>query len=171
MRSRLLLACVVVPLTLSGCSHPGAATRLATAAGLASPVSPELGMPDVPVDSSLTPISRSAPAKAASAALNLCVREGEMDLVSGMAELPASEVHRFMLTNGKEPELQGDTPVFAVQFKGPVPERYGTMIDPLCVVFEDGTRFYYMPYGLEGQPSKAPPDFKAATSALPPFSP
>ena len=167
---RLLLAFTAVSVGLTACTTTGAARTDGTPVS-SSAISAELGMPNVPVDTSLEPISRSTPSQAAAAALALCVREGEIHLVSGMAQLPAREVHRFMLTNGKEPELQDDALVFAVQFKGAIPERYGAMIDPLCVVFEDGTRFYYMPYGTQEKPSKVPSDFTAATVALPPLAP
>lgn len=92
------------------------------------------------------------------------------DLVAGMAQLPARDVRRFMLTNGNEPELQTDALVWAIQYDGVIPGRRGDTIDPLCVLVGAET-YIYAPYGVEGQPFSPPPDFTGPAAALPPLEP
>ena len=183
---RRALVVMLAALTIEACSaSPGVASGPAEPA-TARPAQPALGMPDVPVDPTLKAVSRTNPPADAKEALNLCVREGELDNVVGMAQLPARDVHRFSLTNGKEPELQTDTLVWAIQFKGTFFSRGGAdVIDPLCVVIDltaahggyvagtssIGTAIHYVPYGRVGETFTPPKDFVPAVAALPPLAP
>jgi hypothetical protein len=127
----------------------------------------------LPVDPALTPVSRSNPGPEAKAALELCVRPDELALVVGMALLPsAREVGRYMLSNGKEPELQDDAPVWLVQLEGPVTYRFGTVFHPTCMV-KKGEPTLFMAYGgsQDGATWTPPVDFTPATRALPPLAP
>ncbi len=129
------------------------------------------GMPDVPVDPTLDAVSKSAPSNDAAKAMGLCLREGELDQVTGMAELPARDVHRFTLTNGKEPELQKESLAWAIQLKGHFWTRRGDeVIDPLCVVV-DGIPLHYAPYGHVGERFVPPSDFLPPEAALPSLAP
>ncbi len=160
-----LAACAVNPPT------PEASVR-ASAAVVTTDVplvTPRTGFRGLPVDTTLTPVSLGNPPNDAERAMALCVR-GLEDRVAGMAKLPAREVHRFMLTNGNEPELQTDAAVWAVQYEGAIPGRRGNPIDALCVAV--GTdRYLYAPYGVADAPFSAPPDFVPPTAALPPIDP
>jgi hypothetical protein len=148
---------------------PSASPSAAPAIGPAS-ATPPTGFPGLPIDPALAAVSLSNPPAGAAEALDLCVSPGVEDEVAGMAQLPASEVHRFTLTNGKEPELQTDSLVWAIQLEGLIPSRFGRLIDPLCVVI-DGVRVTYEPYGSEGQQVVTLPGFVEPTSALPPLEP
>lgn len=137
----------------------------------AAAAEPEL--PVAPVDPDLTPVSLSHLSVAAKAAFDLCVLPDQAPAVVGMALLPsARDVRKYMLTNGNEPELQDDVPVWVVQLKGPVTYRFGTVFHPLCVV-KGGERFVFAPYGGEGRDGRwAPPDtFTPPQFALPPLAP
>ena len=83
--------------------------------------------------------------------------------------LPATELHRYTLTNGKEPELANAGLIWAIQLEGHIPMRVGTAIDPLCVVI-NGERTIYVPYGLEGEPFSNPYNFEWPQWALPPLA-
>jgi hypothetical protein len=125
-------------------------------------------LPDVPVDASLTPVSASNPSSDAKSALDRCSRPGAR--VAGMAHLKsAREVQKYTRTNGNEPELRIDMPVWVVQLEGLVNYRSGPAFNPLCVVREDGMRLIYLPYGSPGHPPM--PDFPGPEAALPPLAP
>jgi hypothetical protein len=132
------------------------------------------GFRGLPIDTSLEAVSPDDPEVAA--ALNLCVRPDQRPLIVGMARLPANEIHRFMLTNGNEPELAADELAWAIQLQGHVlistraPAGNIVVINPLCVVI-GGTPTTYAPYGQEGTPFSPPPDFVWPAVALPPLLP
>ena len=128
------------------------------------------GLPDVPVDSTLEAVSKTNPDADAAAALDQCVRPGDIDKVVGMAHIPARDVHRFTLTNGKEPELETDALVWAIQLKGGIHSSFGVMLDPLCVVLR-GEPIQFVPYGLVGEPFAVPEGFVEAVAALPSLAP
>lgn len=137
-------------------------------------------LPDVPVDTSLEAVSRTSLTASAKVALNLCVAPANLDQVVGMARLPANQVHRFTLTNGREPELQTDALVWAIQLKGLLPERASdAWIDPLCVVVQavppafplGATRYQFLPYGTLGEFFSPPRDFVWPEAALPSLAP
>jgi hypothetical protein len=148
----------------------GSAAPAALAVPSSSAVS---GLPrGLPVDPTLGPVSRSGPTPAEKAVLDACVRPSDIYAVVGMAQLPAREVHRFMLTNGNEPELGVDGLVWAVQLEGEFfSRRGGNTIDPLCVVMSNGTPYHYAPYGQVGEPFTPPADFVPPSMALPPLAP
>lgn len=176
MRRRTLIA-MAVALTIGACSRgasvgatQGSADSSDTGSVAASP-QPALGMPNVPVDTSLAAVSLSNPPVGAKEALSMCVRSEDLSKVAGMAQLPANQVHRFTLTNGNEPELQTDKLVWAIQMKGSFASRTGVgIIDPLCVVI-DGISHRYVPYGGVDGKFVPPADFVAATAALPSLAP
>lgn len=149
---------------------PAAETQAGTLQQNAVPEVPTL--PAVPVDASLVAVSRSTPSAEAEEALNLCVRPQDYAAVAGMARLAnGGEVKKYMLTNGAEPELEVDAPVWMVQLKGPIHYRWGTPFNPVCVVI-DGVPTIYVPYGSVERPdTPAPPDFVAPKLALPPMVP
>jgi hypothetical protein len=127
--------------------------------------------PGLPVDLSLTPVSRSQPGDEAAAVLARCLADGNLDAVAGMAQLPGNRVREFMLTNGKEPELQSDQLVWAVQLQGPIAAIVGPDIfDPLCVVIGD-QRLMFAPYAVADGSFTPPPDFIWPRLALPPLAP
>lgn len=140
----------------------------------ATPIAEALvtGLPiDLPIDQTLIGVSRSNPAPAAQSAMDACLRSGEIDAVIGMAQLPAREVRRFMLTNGNEPELQGEQLVWAVQLKGDISYRGRAITDPLCVVLANGRPVIFAPYGQAGERFTPPEGFIQPTVALPPLLP
>lgn len=127
-------------------------------------------LPDVPLDTNLVPVSRSNPSPEAKTALELCVRPG--DEVAGMARLAsARDVQKYMLTNGREPELQVGVPVWVVQLRGAITYPFGTVLNPVCVV-KDGDATIYLPYGSADASGWSPPsDFVGPRFALPPLAP
>ena len=171
MRSAIMVSCLLV--TLASCYSPVSpgAGPSAEPTVLSEIAAPEL--PDVPVDGALMPVSRSKPSPDAKAVLDLCLRPGEISLVVGMARLAsARDVGKYMLTGGKEPELNDDSPVWLVQLRGKVVYRSWTNFNPVCMV-KDGQVFNYAPYGgVSGGKTWYPPeDFVQPTLALPPLAP
>lgn len=158
---------------------PGASPEASSPAELASPgVIEAPALPALPVDSSLAPISRSAPGADAARVLDLCVPGGDLSLVAGAAQLSTThDVGKYLPTYGTEPELQADRPVWVVQLRGVVQYRFGVIPNPACVVI-DGTPTVYAPYGAQGRTPggpvvfvSPPPGFVPATLALPPLVP
>jgi hypothetical protein len=91
-----------------------------------------------------------------------------------MAKLAsARDVQKYMLTNGREPELQDDTPVWVVQLKGSIEYRWGTAFNPVCVVKDDGTRWIFLPYGgaTRSGPWSPLPEVVGPELALPSLAP
>jgi hypothetical protein len=172
VHTELVRVAILGAVLVAGCTAPGGVAPASGPASTASqPQAVSEGMPDVPVDSTLQAVSKSAPSGDAAKAMELCLREGELDQVTGMAQLPARDVHRFMLTNGKEPELQKESLAWAIQLKGHFWTRRGyEIIDPLCVVV-DGTPLRYAPYGHVGEKFVPPSDFLPPEAALPPLAP
>lgn len=170
---RTVVAMLGLAVVVSSCYAPGGAEAPGSSAGSdpAGLAVPDL--PEVPVDIALSAVSRSNPSVAAKAALDLCVRPGEMSLVVGMALLPsARDVGKYMLSSGRDPELQDDTPVWLVQLKGEVTYRSGTVFHPTCMV-KDGDRSIYAAYGgrQDGTTWYPPDDFVPPVLALPPLAP
>lgn len=151
-RAALVMVCVSIAIAVAGCRFSGlgaGSTALPVASSPASGQTP-VPLPAVPVDQSLVAVSRSAPNAAAKAALDLCVRPDDMPRVVGMALLAsARDVRKYMLTNGNEPELQEDVPVWMIQLEGPVRYRTWTVVHPVCVV-KGSARYIFAPYGGEG---------------------
>ena len=141
--------------------------------GSASPATTTIPQPSnatgfrgLPVDPSLTPVSLADPG--VSTALSACGWRDQWSKVAGMARLPANEVHRFMLTNGREPELQTDEQVWAIQFQGGVLARTAILVDPMCVVIR-GAPVIIAPYGNQGASFSPLPGFLWPQVALPPL--
>jgi hypothetical protein len=157
---------VVLAGLLAGCYRPAAGTDVPTGEA------PDL--PAVPVDSTLAAVSRSNPGPDAKAALDLCGASDQLELVAGMALVPrARDVGKYMPTNGKEPELQSDTPVWLIQFKGELAHAHvGTVFNPVCMVM-NGDYTPYGPYGDRSGTKAATllPGFTAPILALPTLAP
>ena len=169
---RRFLAAATAVVLLAACTRTGGGAPEATeTANPTIAATPGMGIPNVPVDPSLQPVSLSNPPPGAMAALAICVRPEDMGKVAGMAQLPANQLHRFMLTNGNEPELKTDTLVWAIQMKGLFPSRaVADIIDPLCVIV-NGIPSRYAPYGAASRPFTPPADFVGPEAALPPLEP
>jgi hypothetical protein len=171
---RGLIAFVSLAVAFAACAAPGAGQGPESRASRAAAAVAMPDLPDVPIDRTLTPVSRSNPSEEAKAALDRCVKPEEMSLVVGMARLPsARDVRRYTLTNGNEPELQDEVPVWAVQLKGEVWYRFGTVFHPLCVV-KNGEALLFAPYGGRHQDGSVwypPADFTPPILALPPLAP
>ena len=176
-------------LALAACTSPsGAAVLPPTSVGAAPPPSSVVSalpttvgsgtgevpaLPVAPVDATLIAISKSSMGPDAKSAFDLCVRPGDETSVAGMALVPsAHRVRSYMLTNGNEPELQDDSPVWVIQFHGVIAVRSGLALNPVCVV-KNGEATVFMPYGLAGDPASqmTPQGFVAPTLALPSIVP
>jgi len=165
-------------LVAAGCTMPagavaptGASAGPSSSSGAAAASGTAPDMPAAPVDSSLAPVSMSNPPADAKTALDACVRPG--DTVAGMARLAsARDAHKYMLSNGREPELQADVPVWMVQLSGVWTFRGRTAFNPVCIVI-NGEATFYAPYGtVSDGPNWSPPsDFVAPALALPPLAP
>jgi len=174
--TRILLGSVGV-VTLAACSVASSGGPSA-GAGTEPPSQAVAGTPvatgDAPVDARLESISLTHLSAEAKEALTLCVRAGETDLVSGMAQLAsAREVPRYAWFFGKPPELETDAPAWVVQFDGDVGTRSGTLHDPTCVVI-DGVRTLFGTGGatrLDGRIEPRSELAKAPELALPPLMP
>jgi hypothetical protein len=160
-----------VPSTVEDAEAP-VQTEPAATAFAATPVATTPG--DAPVDARLEPISLTHLSVEAKEALRLCVREGEIPLVSGMAELAsARDVPRYGWFFGKPPELQTDAPAWVVQFDGDVAARTATLHDPTCVVI-DGVRTLFGTGGvtsLDGRTERRSELAVAPELSLPPLMP
>lgn len=172
MRRRTLLwAAIAVAIAACG---PAPQPTLVTASVAPSPAIARTGPISPPVDDGLEPVSLTHLSAGAKEALTLCVREGEIGLVAGMAELAsARDVPRYGWFFGKPPELQTDAPAWVVQFAGDVPGRYGTDHDPTCVVI-NGVRTVFGTGGhtnLDGKRQARSDMARAPDLALPPLLP
>ncbi|HWP62151.1 MAG TPA: hypothetical protein VNO86_01625 [Candidatus Binatia bacterium] len=138
-----------------GCVAPGAGRPASSEVGGAGPDAPaslatetpprtETPAPSRPVDSSLTPVSRSNPSPEAQAAIELCGLDPTF--VSGMAKVPkARDLPKYVRLTGKEPEIQVDEPAWVITYSGRVilPRALGWADDPICVVV-DGVRTVFL---------------------------
>lgn len=157
----------------AGCGPTSGALQQPSRAQAAetSDIAPRFSHPvGLPVDPTLTPVSRSHPSEDAAAAMKLCVFGGNLDYVEGMAQLPANRVRLFALSAGREAVLQGDQLVWAIQLKGQFPAlEVPDIIDPLCVV-RDGDFTMFAPYGDVSGTFTPPPGFVWPVYALPPLT-
>ena len=171
------LVLVFIVTVASGCTAPAGAL-VSTDASSAPSNSPGAtgtwvapALPAAPVDPGLAAVSKSSPTADAKAALDACVRPG--DTAVGMARLAsARDAHKYMLSNGREPELQADVPVWMVQLSGAWTFRGRTAFNPVCIVM-NGEATFYAPYGTAADgPNWSPPsDFVAPSLALPSLAP
>lgn len=127
-----------------------------------------------PVDGRLVPVSLTRLSPDAKEALKLCVRDDEMDLVAGMAEVPsARDVPRYGWFFGNPPEFDTDAPAWVVQIDGDLVTRNGTYNDPTCVVIE-GVRSFFLTGGSTNIAGEKRPRSVLAIApefALPPVQP
>ncbi|HYK95597.1 MAG TPA: hypothetical protein VE011_07025 [Candidatus Dormibacteraeota bacterium] len=157
-RGRLNLLLVALLLGVGACQSP--------------PPSPtqQLGFRSLPVDASLVPLSRSHLAPDAEAALNLCiVPTSEGQIVGGALLASARDVAKYMPTNGNEPELQSDGPVWLFQLTGTVFTPPGAMVNPVCMV-RGSARVWYYPYDAAGNPRQVS-GIQLPSLSLPPLTP
>lgn len=100
----------------------------------------------LPVDPSLTPVSRSSPAPEAARALEACVPEERTPVpsVAGMARVPARDVPRYVAIGVVPPDLDRDDPVWVLQLRGEVtdPRAQLVLVDPACVYVDGGGGMY-----------------------------
>lgn len=167
MRRRILI--LVGALWVAGCTA-------STGASVVDTEAPQFDRPaaagSLPVDSSLTPISRSDPGPEAKAALSLCGLDGGDPRIVGAAKLPSSEaIPTYAPVKG--PEL-GRTaePAWLFQLKGDYVGRRFTYVDPTCAVI-DGDPYMYVSNGkrVDGKQIPVPPVENPPTMALPPMVP
>lgn len=172
MTVRPLVALVAILLAACGAPSGSTASSAASSTPSAATAAGAPLLPEVPVDTTLTPVSRSAPSPEAKAAMDLCLRAGELAAVAGMARLAsARDVKNYMLTNGNEPELQADVPVWVIQIKGIWNYRRWDAFNPVCVV-KNGVSMMFAPYGEPELPDwTPPPDFVGPRLALPSLAP
>lgn len=128
---------------------------------------PGLGFRSLPIDTSLATLSRSHLSPETQAALNLCVPPSSEGRIVGGALLPsAHDVAKYMPTNGNEPELQADRPVWLFQLSGAFTVRF-SMVDPLCMV-RGSEPVWFAPYDVNGNPVPFG-GMRLPTLALPPI--
>jgi hypothetical protein len=149
------------------CVILAAASLLAACTGRTESAGPPLGFRSLPVDTTLTALSQSHLSPEAQAALNACVRPSSADRIVGGALVPsAHDVGKYMPTNGNEPELQGDGPVWLFQLSGVFTIRFN-MVDPVCMV-RGSQPVWFAPYDAHGNPVTFG-GMKLPTLALPPI--
>lgn len=143
------------------------------------PVSaPTAVTPSLPVDTTIQPESLTHPSAMAAQALSQCnAAQFGLDRIAAMGLVPtARQVSSYAPLTGREPELQGATPAFVIQFRGPIPQvKYNgeTWIDPICVVVDGDSGFYatgsrILLSGIEVTPDPVP---TKPTLSLPPPAP
>jgi hypothetical protein len=125
----------------------------------------------LPVDPSITPISRSNPGADAKAALDLC--GWRIDQVAAMGLVPsARDVYKYTPLRANDPERQTDHPAWVVEFAGDWSFRGWVAHQPTCAVI-DGVPFVYGNHGVEtarGTSGPTQPD-QPPTLSLPPLAP
>lgn len=174
---RRMLVGLLVSITTAACGGAGTSVPGAAPSGhAATPVA-------LPVDSSLTPVSRSSPSSQAARAFDLCgvadLRDSaasapssaiaDFSQVAGMALVPsARDVGKYMPTYGSEAELKTDQPAWVIQFTGSIPTRQGPRSNLTCVVIGD----FPIVYSAFGDGTSTPaPGVRQPTFALPSLQP
>lgn len=174
MAMKLRLGVVLLAASmLLGCSSSAASPTAQTASdSVTSSQPPSSGTGDLPVDTSLKPVSRSRPAADAKAAVEACWPLDDPNIGGAALIRSANEAGRYAPFVGTEPELQSDDPIWLVQYRGEYELRGVVMIDPTCAVVE-GTPVLFLTHGarqgdkvVEAPPPKSPPSM-----ALPPLDP
>ncbi|HEX5465129.1 MAG TPA: hypothetical protein VFW92_00490 [Candidatus Limnocylindrales bacterium] len=132
----------------------------------------------LPIDPTITPVSRSHPGSVAQEVLDAChVDQIGLDRVAGMGLIAhASDAFHYAPFTGQEPELRGSEPVWLVVFSGqiPMPMEWETWIDPTCVDASGEAGFFATGAVIEtstGQELPAPAVSQPPDRALPPLAP
>src|SRR4051812_39091861 len=133
--------------TTTGSAATTPSSSVATASAVASstttataPASVGASSSSLPVDPSITPISRSHPTPEAAEAFSLCnVNDATigMDKVAAAGQIPhARDLPAYVPFSPQEPEIQTDSPAFVIEIRGDVlfPLSGWTGINPTCVV-------------------------------------
>lgn len=176
---RGIAAAAIVALGVASCYAPAGAdkpegvTDRGTTAGRSGVTGDVPVLPDVPVDLALQAISRAGMNQDAAAAWELCVAGQDEKAVVGMAQVPAGDVGKYMMTGGKDPEFTGSELVWFVQLEGEITYRWGTFFNPVCIV-QGGMSSIYGPYGGRNRDGKAwypPEDYVPPTLAVPTLAP
>lgn len=153
---RLILIPLVTVVVAGGCTVVGqpSATGSASTAGASAAArsdgpssSPITATPTatLPVDPSLSPVSRTSPAAEALIALDASGWGDRMAEVAGMALVPSGIVARvYAPLSGNEPELMTTDPVWMIQLRGRLVDPFTdeTSIDPVCVVVDGQAGIY-----------------------------
>ena len=140
-----------------------------------------------PVDTTIEPVSATAPSPEAAEVLEACqARDFGLDRVAGMGLVPrARDVPKYTRLVGVEPEIHTDRPAWVITFRGIL--RLGARgsalrggrrdpvyaADPTCVVI-DGVPFFYLtgPAGTDPDNLTVPPiEVGEPSLALPPLAP
>lgn len=177
-RSLILVASTILIAAACATLEPGApATRGPTraspdvqAAASDAPGGVAQQPPAAPVDTTLTPVSRSNPGPEAQAAIDACNLDPTR--ISGMAKLgDAAELPQYVRLTGKEPELREHKPVWVITYSGRFTIRTIWAEDPTCVVL-DGEPILFLTgdYG-RGDSVQHPLPVHDPPFSLPPLAP
>ena len=93
----------------------------------------------------LPPVSISNPSEGARDAFAKCHVGDQypIESVAGMAQVPsARDLFHYVPLTGREREFKVDRPAWVIQFHGDLPDRFGLMTDPVCIVMADTFGFY-----------------------------
>ena len=183
MNRSQILGPLVTALLLVACTDgAGAAPSVSPGDGLvagnsapasaSSPAPRPTALAQLPVDSSIAPVSESEPPADAAAAMQDCyVDYFGVATISGMGLVPhARDIGKYIPVRGQEPELATDDPAWAITFAGKVtlPRGLGWTVDPACVVVDGERYFYIVGERGNGSVSKTPRPFaNPPTMALP----
>lgn len=98
------------------------------------------------MDASITSVSRTSPTAEAREALEACqIGDDQMDQIIGMGLVPRGrDLPRYINISGTEPEIDSDSPAWAITLRGEVPQptSHEVWIDPTCVII-DGEQGYF----------------------------
>lgn len=167
-RRRLLALCL--PLVLVGCAQAAPAASPATSATSATsaPTSSPTAT-DIPDD--VEPVSLGSPSTVADAGIKACgVRKYEQQVQGIGIVAHARLLPHYIALTGREPEIQSDEPVLAVQFGGtiqlgirggPGSAGFVDIENATCVAFDGSPTWYNTgPWvdenGNRGTPEPAP---------------
>lgn len=165
----LLGACTATPLATPSSAPTEAVTPQPTAI-VADLDGGAVGYAGLPIDTSLTPISKSSPTKEARDALDQCWGFDDDHIAAAALISSATDAYKYAPFMGVEPELQTKDPVWVVQYRGEWDFRGRVAPDPTCVVV-DGIGTVFLTHGQVGQeePVLTPPI--PPSLALPPLGP
>jgi hypothetical protein len=106
-------------------------------------------------------------------AVALCDYTTDTSEVVGMAKLPsARNVGKYAPVTGREPELQGDDPVWVAVIRGRVTLRDGSVaVDPTCVFDGVQRQLFITGDRIVGGVAITPMPATTPTLALPPLLP
>lgn len=137
-----------------------------------------------PAASLVTPVSMSNLSAEAAEVVRLCGVRQYLSQVAGMGQVPhARDLPNYVNLTGREPEVQGDEPIWAVAFTGQIAlttrSRAGTAMatNPTCVVVGDVAAGNGIPEWMMTGPvtdamgTRTPEPRAAPAQSLPPLQP